>query len=248
MRGIAGKKTRYSCSQGERLCYLRSLRIQDTKEGCLQPGLDQLPVLCCFVFGVREERRRVFVKPSPLFRLDSEQFKTRRRLINMFFSFHAVIFFPPKRSSNMISFSFCLWNFYRSFRLDVSNSFQLVTDCVFFVSFCCCSYRFPGLWAKGRCPPRRRVLHTACQPTMDWVQTDIRHQAIRLHHPVQPPLSETLPTAYEDAKFTNAISKAARKSTPKVPISRRISERIQVSSCRLITLCYGCVGSGRFKS
>ena len=86
----------------------------------------------CFVFGVREEGRRVFVKPSPLFRLDSEQFKTRRRLINMFFSFHAVIFFPPKRSCNMISFSFCLWNFYRSFRLDVSNSFQLVTDCVFF--------------------------------------------------------------------------------------------------------------------
>ena len=84
-----------------------------------------------------------------------------------------------------------------------------------------------GRWVKDRCRLLRPV-----HRTVRWITTKgsvliVTHRVIHHRHRPPPPL-ETSPTACVDAKYINAISKAAKKSTPKAPTWRPTKEPTQV--------------------
>ena len=112
----------------------------------------------------------------------------------------------------------------------ILNSNHHFVDFIFFICFVFFIFiSFPGLWAKGRCPPPLPALRTERRPTTDWAPTGTHRRAIRLRRrPVRPHPSATLPTVYGDVKFTSATLKAARKSTQRVRTSKLTNERIQV--------------------
>ena len=101
-----------------------------------------------------------------------------------------------------------------------------------------------GLWAKDHCPHLRPALRTERQQITDWARIDIRHPATRRRRrPVRPHQSAISPTACGGAKCTSAISKDAKKSTPRARTSKPTNGRTQVlagTARWLIVVCCCC--------